>query len=147
MTEKIKCICKYKSKGNIKTEEIMLDRNNYGIEYNNMIREFNRVEIDRNKDNTSYPMDIRTFVSIKATEEFRYYCRLDKKNFMTINGKKGYYDLLECHRCKRQYKRYTLDTPQDFICNPDLVCQKCHKVFKTENGIRNHIIRNKCKQL
>jgi len=146
MGEKIKCTLTYNHFNRNCSEEIFLDINDYENDAKNILDAFNNVENRRKKINPEYHRDIRTFVSVEKQDEKIHYCNFEKKNMISQKDNRGYYDFLECPRCLRVFKRYTLHTPINLVCNPDLICQKCRKEFKTEKGIKKHISLNKCKK-
>ena len=83
-------------------------------------------------------------LEIKKLEQKISYCDLKKLNIVSVKDSRGYYDLLECDSCLRIYKRYSLYTPTNLICNPKLICKKCRKEYKTEKGIGKHLELANC---
>lgn len=141
--EKIKCELTYRYFGRETKEEVYLNED-YENDGKEILKIFNDEEYRRKKTYPNYSMDIREFISVKKLEGKINYCILKKRNTISMKDKVGYYDFLECKRCLRVYKRYTLETPRNLICNPELVCSKCRKIFKTKKGIEKHKIKNNC---
>ena len=125
-------------------EELFLTEDNFEAEARQLLENFNEEEKLRKEQSPNYPMDIRKFISIEKLQAKISYCDLKKLNIISVKDKRGYYDLLECNGCLRIYKRYSLYTPTNLICNPNLICKRCRKEYKTEKGIAKHLELNNC---
>ena len=144
--EKILCKLTYEHLDNNRemTEELFLTEDNFESDGKLLIEKFNDEERQRKEQLPTYKMDIRKFISIKKLEQKISYCDLKKLNIVSVKDSRGYYDLLECDSCLRIYKRYSLYTPTNLICNPKLICKKCRKEYKTEKGIGKHLELANC---
>ncbi|KKL78889.1 hypothetical protein LCGC14_2020380 [marine sediment metagenome] len=67
------------------------------------------------------------------------FCVFKKVNNVTIIRNNNPYDILICSNCKIFIRRFGLNpTPTQIKCYPELTCNECNKVFKSQKRYDNH---------
>ena len=107
---------------------------------------FEKILKDWNKD---FPDSQRELVKVIGKSGI-IFCDFGngKVNQLTILRNNLTYDILICKNCKIFKRRFGLgeNFPYESTkCYPDLSCNECNKVFKTEKGIKNHKMKDKHK--
>ncbi len=110
----------------------------------NLINEWNEVELDRKESNPDYQPDIRKITNV-LNEEYteskkELFCDWEKQNLVTIKDSTGMYDLLECRNCGIQTKQFQL-TSMKKKCYPERTCPDCHKIYKDKKQFSIHVKR------